>query len=143
MQNKKLKMQKNNWRCSFYILPFTFCIMLSGCDQKQQAELEKHVDNVATSVQRTTTATLEKTLEETAQAAKTGGATWRVKTALSVSSRLEGAHIDVELQGQKIILRGDVQNAQQKTIAHSIAQNTILPKFKIVNRLVVDSNPKK
>ncbi len=142
MKNEKLKRHKTNTRRSFCLLAVTYCLLLSGCDQKQQAQLEKQVDDVATSVQKTTTSTVENTLQQAFQASQTGGATLRVKTALSVSSRLEGARIDVELQGQKIILRGDVENAAQKTIAHSIAQNTLDPKFKVVNRLVVNSSKK-
>lgn len=115
-------------------------IALSGCDQKQQAQLGKQVNSVATNVQKTTADTVENTLQEAFQASQTGGATLRVKTALSVSSRLEGAQIDVDLQGRKIILRGTVINAAQKTIAHSIAQNTLDPKFKVVNRLVVQNS---
>ena len=108
---------------------------MSGCGQPPQAVLESYAENAVTSVQKTTTATVEKTLQDAFQASQTGGATLRVKTALSVSSRLEGAQIDVELQGQKIILRGEVQNAKQKAIAQSIAVNTLDPKFKVVNRL--------
>src|SRR5688500_1421237 len=111
------------------------CLLLSGCDQQQQ--LEKQVEGVATSVQEATALTVERTLQETLVASQTGGATLRVKTALTVSSRLDGAQIDVELQGQKIILSGSVQTAKQKAIAHSIAQNTLDPKFKVVNRLTV------
>jgi hypothetical protein len=119
-------------------------VFACGCDQKQQSHLEKRVEGVANSVQKTTATTVERTLQETVVASQSGGATLRVKTALTVSSRLEGAQIDVELQGQKIILRGNVQTARQKTIAHSIAQNTVDPKFKIINRLVVPSDsPKK
>jgi hypothetical protein len=134
----------SNSRSALCLLPPAVCLLLSGCDQKQQARLEKQVEGVANSVQKTTATTVERTLHETVAASQTGGATLRVKTALTVSSRLEGAQIDVELKGQKIILRGNVQTARQKTIAHSIAQNTLDPKFKIINRLIVPSySPKK
>ncbi len=116
------------------------CLLLSGCGQQTQGSLEKYAENAVTSVQKTTTATVEQTLQEAFQASQTGGATLRVKTALSVSSRLEGAQIDVELKGQNIILRGEVKNAKQKAIAQSIAVNTLDPKFKVVNRLAVPKN---
>ncbi|HEY0075413.1 MAG TPA: BON domain-containing protein [Abditibacteriaceae bacterium] len=137
MQNEKCK--KSVGCVAFCILHFLFCIFFSGCDQKQQTQIEKQVEGVANSVQKTTATTVERTLQETVVASQSGGATLRVKTALTVSSRLEGAQIDVELQGQKIILRGNVQTARQKQIAHSIAQNTLDPKFKIINRLIVPS----
>lgn len=142
MQSEKLK-TKRAYRAVFCLLPFAFCLLLSGCDQKQQAQLEKQVEGTAASVQKNTAIAVEKTLVDAFEASQTGGATLRVKTALSVSSRLEGAQIDVELQGQKMILRGTVQSAGQKTIAGSIAQNTLDPKFKVVNRLVVNSRPKR
>lgn len=115
------------------------CLLFAGCDQQQQSQLEKQADGVATSVQKTTAVAVQNALQETLQAAQTGGATWRVKTALSVSSRLEGAQIDVALQGQKIILRGRVNSPTQKTIAQSIAQNTLDPKFQVVDRLIINS----
>lgn len=143
MQHEKAWM-KATCRVIFCILNFAFCILLGGCDQKQKVQIEKQVESVAHSVQKTTATTVERTLQETVVASQTGGATLRVKTALAVSSRLDGAQIDVELQGQKIILRGHVQTAGQKRIAHSIAQNTLDPKFKVVNRLIVPSySPRK
>lgn len=121
--------------------------LLSGCDQKQrtqwQSSLERQAQSAAQSVQDVATKTAEQTLQETMTATRSGGATLRVKTALAVSSRLDGARIDVELQGQKIVLRGDVPMASQKVIAQNIAKNTLDPKFKIVNRLAVIGSSRK
>lgn len=139
MRNDKRRVEVRFVRSLFCILSFAFCIGLSGCQPPQQAQLEKQVEGVASAVQKTTAATIERTLQETLVASQTGGATLRVKTALGVSSRLDGAQINVELQGQKIILSGRVQSAAQKRIAQSIAQNTLDPKFKVVNRLVAPS----
>ena len=135
MQNKKGKMKKHFVRVTFCLFNFAFCICIAGCDQKQQVQLEKQVEGVASSVQKSTALAIDRTLQETMSVSQSGAAAWRVKTALSVSSRLEGAQIDVELQGQKIILHGSVQTVGQKKIAQSIAQNTLDPKFTVVNRL--------
>ena len=128
----------NRWR-GFGLLPPAALLLFSGCQPLQQAQLEKQVEGVANSVQKTTAAAVERTLQETLIASQTGGATLRVKTALGVSSRLHGAQINVELQGQKIILSGRVQNGEQKRIALDIARNTLDPKFQVVNRLSAPS----
>lgn len=111
---------------------------LAGCSQMQQAALEKQAGNTAEAVQKAAEKTAAQTWNETVVAARTGGATLRVKTALTVSSRLDGARIDVELQGTNaVVLRGVVLTPKQKSIAHSIAINTLDPKFKVVNKLTV------
>ena len=123
-------------------------IALGGCEQKQQASLEKQVEQAADVVQKAaektavqalqdTTSTATKTWSQGAQNLRQGGVALRVKSALALSSRLEGAGIDADLQGNSIVLSGEVLTYQQKTVAQSLAQNIVDPKFKIVNRLKV------
>ena len=132
----------------FCIFNFALLIFLAGCDQQQQAVLEKHaeeaVDVVQNAAGKTATEALEKTsktatktLEQSAKDLAQGGVALRVKSALALSSRLDGATIDVDLQGNTIILRGEVLTPKQKAIARSLAENILDPKFQVVNRLKV------
>ena len=131
----------------FCIFNFAFCI-LSGCTQQQQTALEKQVEQGAGAVKtaaektaaqalRDTTASAAKTWANTTKNATQGGAALRVKSALALSTRLDGASIDVDLQGNRLILSGEAITVTQKSVAESIAKNTVDPKFRVVNRLKV------
>jgi osmotically-inducible protein OsmY len=126
-----------SFRSSRLVVASLVLVSVAGCNQTPQAVLEQHAANTAEAVQKAAEKTAMQTWDETVVAARTGGATLRVKTALTVSSRMEGARIDVELQGNKIVLRGVVLTQKQKAIAQSIAVNTLDPKFKVVNKLTV------
>jgi osmotically-inducible protein OsmY len=126
---------------------FAVCC-LSGCDGQQQAFIENKAGEAASAVkdaaQKTATDTLRdttdnalKTLTKTAANTRQGGVALRVKTALALSSRLEGSRIDVELQGNSIVLKGEALTVEQKSVAGTLAKNIADAKFRIDNQLKV------
>ena len=131
-----------------YLFALPLFIFIAGCNQSQQSALEKQAEQAAEAVQkaaektatqavRDTSATATKTWTQSAKNLGQGGVALRVKSALALSTRLDGARIDVELQENKIVLSGEVLTPKQKIVAQNLAQNIVDPKFRIINRLKV------
>lgn len=148
MKNAKCKMQKHSSNALvFCIFNFSFCI-LSGCSTQQQTALEKQAEQAVETVKtvteknaaqaiRDTSASAAKTWANTTKNAGQGGVGLRVKSALALSSRLDGASVDVDVQGSRLILTGEVLTSTQKNVAENLVENIADPKFRIVNRLKI------
>ncbi len=146
MKNAKCQMQKHrSGAIVFCIFNLSFCI-LTGCSTQQQTALEKQAEQAVETVRtvteknaaqaiRDTSESAAKTWAKTTKNAGQGGVGLRVKSALALSSRLDGANVDIDVQGSNLILIGEVQNSTQKVVAESLVRNIADPKFRIVNRL--------
>lgn len=66
-----------------------------------------------------------------------GEVTLKVKAALMASDRLNTSAIDVDTRDHVVYLKGSVPQASQKTVAETIAKNTVAPGVKVVNQLQV------
>lgn len=136
-------------RYYFPLLPPAVCLLiLAGCSTQQQTALEKQAEQAVGTVKtaaeksagqvlRDTSASAAKTWANTAKNASQGGVGLRVKSALALSSRLNGASIDIDVQGNNLILIGSVLNSTQKSVAENLVTNIADPKFRIVNRLKI------
>ena len=136
-------------RANFRILPPAIgFLLLAGCSTQQQAAVEKQAEKAVETVKTTagknaaqafrdTSESAAKTWANTAKNAGQGGVGLRVKSAIALSSRLDGASIDVDVQGNRLILIGEVLTPTQKTVAESLVKSVADPKFRVVNRLKV------
>lgn len=127
-------------------LALTF--ILAGCSQQQQEEVKNQVNNTVSQVgneaehvgKQVETQT-QPLVAKASNAATDSGITLRVKTAMGVSKALDSASIDVSTKNKVLYLQGTVKNSAQKTLALSIAKNTVGPDIKISDQLKVNNPP--
>jgi hypothetical protein len=67
------------------------------------------------------------------------GITLRVTTAMTASSRLDTARIQVDTHDRVVTLSGSVPSPDQKALAARIAQDTVAPGVQVVNHVKVAS----
>ena len=104
-------------------------VVMAGCSPRQEARIETAAENLEAASQRA--------VQKAEEAVTENSITAKVKSAMISSGRLDASNIDVDTRNKTVYLRGAVPNAQQKTLAESIAKNQVASGVKVVNQLQV------
>ncbi len=115
-------------------LAILLALSLAGCSNQERADAGNKADRA---------------VKDAGQALKNAGSTLsdasvtgKVKSAMSVSDKLDSSDVDVDTKNKVVYIRGKVADENQRALAERIAQDTVGNDIKVVNELKV-APPKK
>jgi osmotically-inducible protein OsmY len=112
----------------------TALFAIAGCTHQQKVEAGNASQRAENQLKQAT-AEAKKGLTD-------GAITFRVKSALMASSKLDTSSLNVDTKDRVSHLRGAVPTADQKALAERIAKDTVGPDVRVVNELAVSpANP--
>ena len=126
--------QRKSW------LGTTAVLVLAGCTAQQQATVENTAEQAGNTMERAgnqVANTARPAIKEAKEDLSDSGITLKVKTALSASDKVDASGIDIDTENRVVYLKGVVPDAGQKTVAESLAKNTVAAGVKVVNQLQV------
>lgn len=124
------------------LIPLAIAVVMVGCTPQQQATVENTAQRTGDAIERTAEQagnTARPAMQEAKEEVTDSGLTLKVKTALSASDKVSATGIDVDTENRVVHLKGVVPNANQKTVAETIAKNTVGKDVKVVNQLQVQA----
>jgi hypothetical protein len=104
-------------------------VALAGCSREQRVEAGHRAQQAGQKI-RETAATAQKGLSD-------GAITAKVKSAMSLSDKLDTSTIDVDTKDRVVHLRGTARDGTQKALAERIASDTVASDTKVVSELAV------
>jgi osmotically-inducible protein OsmY len=110
-------------------------LLLCGCSERERAEAGDRAEQATERAGRA--------LDKAGDTLSDSGTTMKVKSALSLSSKLISTGINVDTMDKMVHLRGTVPSADQSALAERIAKDTVGPDVRVVNELKVDANMNK
>ena len=102
---------------------------LIGCSQQERVDAGNKTDQAA----RTAGAAIK----DAGATVSDSGITVRVKTAMSLSGKLNTSKIDVDTKNRIVYIRGTVAKSEHKALAERIAKDTVAPGVMVVNQLKI------
>ena len=102
---------------------------LAGCSRQERADAGDKADRA---VKET-----EQALKNAGSALSDASITGKVKSAMSVSDKLDSSDIDVDTKNRVVYLRGQVADENQRALAERIAEDTVGNDVKVMNELKV------
>ena len=105
----------------------------SGCTEQTQQQVQDTGKAVVEDVKENA----QQAVEATKDAAADAEVTTSVKSALMASEKMDTTALNVDTIGKNVYLRGYVADVEQKTLAESIAKNTVAADFAVNNELLV------
>ena len=102
---------------------------LWGCSPQERASAGDRAEDAARDA--------EVALKDAGSTLSDGGITMKVKSAMSLSSKLKTSGIDVDTKDKVVHLRGTAADENQRALAERIANDTVPSDVKVVNELTV------
>jgi len=104
-------------------------LALFGCNKQEQADAKDKAEHVGKQVEQAAKTAGSK-IEE-------GGVTLKVKSAMSLSNKLNTSGINVDTIDKVVHLRGTVTDENQRALAERIAKDTVGKDIQVVNELQI------
>ena len=114
------------------LLIFLLALPLAGCSRQERADAGDKAERAAEQA--------EHALKDAGKSLSDGSITMKVKSAMSVSDKLNSSDIDVDTKNKVVHLRGTVADENQRALAERIAVDTVGADVKVMNELKVGSN---
>lgn len=137
---KSRKQEPGGERClkiGAWSTSFALAILLVGCTQQAQQQIEDTGKAVVVDVQEQSAQAVKKSQEAVADAEITAS----VKSALLASKKMDTRALNVDTVKGTVFLRGAVPTDQQKALAEQIAKSTVPTESDVVNQLAVGTEP--
>ena len=115
-------------------LAILLALSLAGCSKQERADAGNTADRAVKDAGHA--------LKNAGATLSDAGVTAKVKSAMSVSDKLDSSDVDVDTQNKVVYIRGKVADENQRALAERIAHDTVGNDIKIVNELKV-APPKK
>ncbi len=126
------------------IRPFLAALVLlaalTGCTENTQQEVSDTATTVASEVRDSAESAAEsvgEAAESAGEAIRETGVAAEVKTALMASDQVETSHLNVDVDGETVFLRGTVPAEEQVALAEQIAIETVSEGTAVTNELTV------
>lgn len=111
-------------------------LALAGCTPQQETQADNEAQHAAQNVKQAT----QNVAQKTEKVLDNSSITTEVKSAMSLSKKLDTSNISVTTQDKVVTLTGTVPSADQKALAEHIAKDTVGPDVKVVDHLQVGAS---
>lgn len=115
--------------------------LIAGCKIEADPEAQQKIQENAQKTWESTKQSLDKTGKQIKQSTAQASETFRIKSALGTSDRVDTSNLSVETMGQTIYLKGSVPTQEQKDIAETMAKAIANKGYTVEDDLKVGAKP--
>ena len=116
-------------RQSTFAIAALALVILSGCNQRQKVEASDSARRAGEQA-KSAASNAQKSLSD-------ASVTFKIKTAMSASDKLNTSGINIDTKDRVVYLRGTAADAQQKALAERIARDTAGDDIRVISELGV------